>query len=160
MEGQGETQSRAALGQGPVSPSIHTTVSLSYFTNTEIPSRWEKLMVSCPQACRPRPVGLEGWCWLPLTSLLTHQKKCPETDHALIYYKTSPYVSKVGTDGFEGISPLCPPLPGKAIKLSFSTSPRTLSLRFDLALLYREAEFSASYTKAVCSSGFQEQRWS
>ena len=87
-------------------------------------------------------------------------EECPETDHALVYYNTSPYVSKVGTDGFEGISPVCPPLPGKAIKLSFSTSPRTLSLRFDLALLYREAELSASYTKAVCSRGFQEQRWS
>ena len=30
------------------------------------------------------------------------------------------------------------------IKLSFSTSPKTLSLRFDLALMYREAELSSS----------------
>ena len=29
------------------------------------------------------------------------------------------------------MSYLCPPLSGKAIKLSFSTSPKTLSLRFD-----------------------------
>ena len=28
---------------------------------------------------------------------------------------------------FEGRSPLCPPLPGKVIELSFSTSPKTLS---------------------------------
>ena len=46
--------------------------------------------------------------------------------------------------GFEGRSPLCPPLPGKAIKLFFSTLPETLSLRFYLALVYREAELSAS----------------
>ena len=43
-EGRGcetrEKQSRAALGQGPVSPStIHTTISLSYFADTETPSR-------------------------------------------------------------------------------------------------------------------------
>ena len=33
---------------------------------------------------------------------------------------------------------LCPPLPGKAIKLFFSTSPKTLSLRFDLAPVHRD----------------------
>ena len=37
-----------------------------------------------------------------------------------------------------------PPLPGKAIKLSFSTSPKTLSPSFDLPPMYREAELSAS----------------
>ena len=45
---------------------------------------------------------------------------------------------------FKGRSPLCPPLLGKAIKLFFSTSPKTLSLRFDSALVYREAELLAS----------------
>ena len=33
-----------------------------------------------------------------------------------------------------------PPLPGKAIKLSFSTSPKTLSMRFSSAPVYRGAE--------------------
>ena len=37
---------------------------------------------------------------------------------------------------------MCYPLPGKVIKLSFSTSPKTLSPGFDLALVYREAVFS------------------
>ena len=36
------------------------------------------------------------------------------------------------------------PFAGKAIKLSFSTSPKTLSLRFDSALVYGEAELSVS----------------
>ena len=74
----------------------------------------------------PRPVGPKGWrCALLLTSSLTHQKGV----HQLItpslnnYYKTPHCLPQVGTLGFEGISPLCPPLPGKAIKLSFSTSP-------------------------------------
>ena len=40
---------------------------------------------------------------------------------------------------------LCvPPSPDKVIKLSFSTSPKTLSLRFGSALVRREAELSAS----------------
>ena len=42
----------------------------------------------------------------------------------------------------KGMSPLCHPLPVNAIKLSFSTSPKTLSLRFDSARVHREAELS------------------
>ena len=42
------------------------------------------------------------------------------------------------------ISMLCPPLPDQAIKLSFSTSSKTLSPRFDSATVYREAELEAS----------------
>ena len=36
------------------------------------------------------------------------------------------------------MSPLCLPLPGKAIKLFFSTWLKTLTLRFDLELLHRD----------------------
>ena len=43
---------------------------------------------------------------------------------------------------FRGRSPLRPPLPGKAIKPSLPTSPKALSLRFELAPVYREAELS------------------
>ena len=46
--------------------------------------------------------------------------------------------------GFEGISLLCPPLPGEVIKLPCPTSPTTLSLRCDSAPVHREAELSAS----------------
>ena len=35
----------------------------------------------------------------------------------------------LGHTVFEGTRPLCPPLPSKVIKLSFSTSPKILSLR-------------------------------
>ena len=35
---------------------------------------------------------------------------------------------------------MCSPLPGKVIKLSFSTSPKTLFPRFDLVPVYREAK--------------------
>ena len=64
-------------------------------------------------------------------------------------YKTSHYVPQLGTHGFEGISLLCPPLPGKTIQPLFSASPRTLSLRLDLALVYRAAELSASTLKPL-----------
>ena len=46
---------------------------------------------------------------------------------------------KLGHNSFEDINPLWPPLPGKVIKLPTSTSPETLSLRFDLAPLDGEA---------------------
>ena len=47
-------------------------------------------------------------------------------------------------DTWGHMSPLCPSSPGKAIKLSFFISPKTLSPRFDLEPVYREAELSAS----------------
>lgn len=56
----------------------------------------------------------------------------------------------------QGRKPLCSPFPGKTIKLSFSTSLRTLSPRFSSAPVHREAEFSASEIKVA--STFQIQR--
>ena len=43
------------------------------------------------------------------------------------YCKTLHYPLQIRICSFEGIGPLWPPLPGKAIKLFFSTSPKTLS---------------------------------
>ena len=42
---------------------------------------------------------------------------------------------------FEGMSLLCHPLPGKAIELFFPTSPKTLSPRFNSALVPRGLDF-------------------
>ena len=41
---------------------------------------------------------------------------------------------------FQGRSLVCLLLPGEVTELFFSTSPKTLSLGFDLASMYREAE--------------------
>lgn len=43
-----EKQLRAALGQGPVSllMDTHTTISLNYSADKEIPSRWEKQLIN------------------------------------------------------------------------------------------------------------------
>ena len=41
------------------------------------------------------------------------------------------------THRLEGISPLCPPLPGKATKLLLSALPKTVSLRFNPTLVHR-----------------------
>ena len=130
----------AALGQGPGSPQvIYITISLNCFADTEIPTRWEKLTVCSPQARRSQT----GWnqkvddadAHLPPTS----QKKVHEliTTSSNHYYKTPHSPLQVGTHSFEGISPLWPPLPGKAIKLFFSTSPKTLSSRFNSVSGYR-----------------------
>ena len=66
-------------------------------------------------------------------------EQCPRPDHTLIleYYKTPHYPLQGGTHILEGISPLGPPLPGKAIELFLSTSLKILSLRFNLAPVYR-----------------------
>ena len=52
--------------------------------------------------------------------------------------KTTPLpATQVWAHSFEGIYPLCPPFPGKAIKLFFSTSSKTLFPRFILVSVYR-----------------------
>ena len=70
----------------------------------------------------------------PTNQKNVHQLITPSWNH---YCKTPHYPLKVRTHSFEGISLLCPPLPGKAVKLFFSTSPKTLSLRFNAVLGYR-----------------------
>ena len=62
--------------------------------------------------------------------LTTNQsEECPRADHALLleHYKIPHYPFQAGTHNLEGISPLWPRLPGKAIKLFLSTSPKTVS---------------------------------
>ena len=80
------------------------------------------------------------------TNLTTNpSQECPPADHAPFEQLLQQFFLPQGeTHGFEGISQLWPPLPGKAIMLSFSTSPQTLSLRFDSGLVHREAALSAS----------------
>ena len=51
---------------------------------------------------------------------------------------------------FRGVSPLYPLLPGKAIKLSFLTSPKTLSPRCDSAAVHREAKLGIRAPDLLC----------
>ena len=132
----------AALGQGPGSPSRDTqTISLSCFADTESPTRWEKLTVCCPQARRPQT----GWNQKvdDADSHLPHHQPIRRMSTSwsrplwtiIIKFVTTP--SRLEHTVFEGISPLWPPLPGEAIMLFFSTSPKTLSPRFNSVLGYR-----------------------
>ena len=87
--------------------------------------------------CQLKPEG--WWCWLPLASPPVNQKNAhelimPSLNHC---YKNPCFPLQVGTDRFEGIILLCPPLPAKAVKLFFSTSLKTLSLRFNSVSRYR-----------------------
>ena len=69
--------------------------------------------------------------------LTTNQsEECPQVDHTLhLEYCKTLYYTLQGGHSFEGISLLLPFLPGKATELFFSTSPKTLSLRFYSALV-------------------------
>ena len=81
----------------------------------------------------PRPVGNKSLRMVTPDYLTTNQsKKCPRADYALLleHYKTPYYPLRGGTHSSEGNCPLWPPLPGKAIKLLFFISPKTLSLSF------------------------------
>ena len=90
-------------------------------------------MVCCLQACRPQT----SWNLKvdDADSYLRHHQpiKTMSTSwpHPLwtITIKLLTILSKLGDTVFRGRSLPCPPLPGKVIKLSFSTSPKTLSPR-------------------------------
>ena len=118
------------------------TTSLSCFMNTETQTRWEKLTVFCPQALRCQ-IGWNGWCWLLITSPPSNQKNVheliiPSLNHC---YKTSCSTLQGKTHSIEGVSPLHPPLPGKALQLFlgffFRLHSKLVSLRFNLVWGYR-----------------------
>ena len=64
------------------------------------------------------------WVWVPATwvqvPIWGKQFQNP-------YYKTSHYYLQVGTHNFEGIKSLYLPLSDEAVKVLFSTSPKTVS---------------------------------
>ena len=62
----------------------------------------------------------------------------------IVFYQQLKYIFNERHIVFRGRNLVYLPLPGKAIKLSFSSSPQTLSPTFDSAPVYREAELSAS----------------
>ena len=96
------------------------------------------------------------------TYLITNpSEECPKliTFPLNNYYKTSHYLPQVGTRSFEGICWLWPPLPDKVIKLSFATSPKTLSLRFGSAPVHREAELLASKGLGILRESDFEGQW-
>ena len=74
------------------------------------------------------------------------------------YYKTCHCLPQAGILGFEGLSPLHSPLPGKAIKLFFYVSPETLSLRFNSALVHRGEAFDIK-TSGEIWTPFWWRKW-
>ena len=114
---------------------ISITIFLSCFADTKTPTRGEKLTICCPQACRPQT----GWNQKvdnaeshlphhqPIRRMSTSWSR-PLWTITTQLLTTSP----AGDTRFEDISPLWPPLPGKAIKLFISTLPKTLSPKVNL----------------------------
>ena len=112
-------------------------------------------MVCCPQASRPQT----SWnlkvddadSYLPHHQPIRRMSMSGSHPLWTITIKLLTILSKWGHIVFWGRRSLCHPLPGKVIKLSFSTSPQTLFPRFDSALVYREAELSASIFQIVAA---------
>ena len=130
---------------------IQTVIFLSYFADTETLSRWEKLMINdgmlLTSMQTPEQMDLKvEWCGILPTSPPTHRKNVHELITPFEQLLENFCLPQVGTHGFEGL--LCPLLPGEAIQLLFSILPKTLSLRFDLALVYRETELLVSVLEA------------
>ena len=91
-----------------------------------------------------RLVGTRRLMMLTPTHLTGNQSEvcpCPFLEAITV---TPHYPLQMRAHILEGISPLRPLLPGKTIKLFFSTSLQTLSLRFDSAAVYREANLSVT----------------
>ena len=134
-----------ALGQGPGSPSRDTHNEICELFCRY---RWEELTVCCPQALRPQtPWNQEVD---DADSHLPHHQPVRRTSTSCsrpLWTTTIKLLTthlQGGTHSFEGISPLWPPLPAKAIKLLFSTSPKTLSRRFNSVYRDTEAGFGFS----------------
>ena len=81
--------------------------------------------------------------WHPAHSLILSTK--PPWNHS--YKRPHQVLPGWDTQFSRGGAPCVLPVPGKAIKLLFSTSLKSLSLRFDLALVYRGHPLRISSSK-------------
>jgi len=70
-----------------------------------------------------------------------------------LLYNSSPNPPWLSHTVFKDRSSLCPSLPDKAIKLFFSISPKTLSLRFDLAPVCRGWVFDINTIRSLLLYG-------
>ena len=103
----------------------------------------EALFLSPESWCTRFCCALQESCVHP--SLVSNYTLILSATPALNYFYKIPSSSPgLGHIVFKGRSPLYPPLTGKAIKLLFSTSPQTLSLRLELAPVKRGRDFSIS----------------
>ena len=116
------------------------TTSLSCFADNEVPTRWKKLAVCCPQACKPQT----GWNQKidDADSNLSHHQPVRGMSMSwseplwTITLKLFTTFSRLGHRVLR-ILAHCGPLCWQSNKAILSTSPKTLSLRFNLVSGYR-----------------------
>ena len=83
----------------------------------------------------------------PTYLTIDQSAKCPQADHTLLFeplLQNSSLRPPGQDNSFEGISLWWPLVPGKAIKLFFSTSPKTLSPETQINTRVRGPNFSHS----------------
>ena len=117
---------------------IYTTISLSYFTDTETHSRWEKLKLTW-YAAQKLADSRKNWnlkvnafdSYLPYQGLVRRMQadQCLDPYH-LLTYKTSPYSRRGGGGGIvlEVLAYCVSSLPGKEIKPLFFLLHKLLSV--------------------------------
>lgn len=142
-------------GQGPGSPSrdIHNVI-FELLHKTKIPTKWKTWWSTLrSREGHSSPIT---WC-----HMIARLKECGSCMHPDPYQQPCPWTIRLltgplkeGTHSFAGISPLWPPLPGKAIKRSFSTSPK-LCLRDLFQFQGSEARFSFTLQVFAQMSPFQ-----
>jgi len=111
------------------------------------PNWWTRLWASSRSWWWTGKPGMLQWTRLSDCTDLrpsTHPHLVSNPTLAVLLWNSSASSPRLGITVFQDRNPLYPPLPEKAVKLFFSTSPKTLSLRFDSTPLYREAKLPAS----------------
>ena len=112
---------------------------MRYFTDTEIPTRWGKLIVSGHRYIDPRAVGTRRLILLIPTCLTTDQSEdwSPADSLQTITIKLLTTHSRVRHTVLKALACCGPPLPGKAIKSYFFLLHPKLSPRLNSVLGYR-----------------------
>ena len=108
-----------------------------------------------PQNTDPRLVETRRLMILKLHPDANQSKNCPRTGHTLPleHYKTPHCTLQGGSHGLQGISPLWPPLPGKAIKATVCYFTRNSVSAFLFGTSELRLSFGNSLTVAVCEYG-------
>ena len=135
-EGRATQKQQCSLGQVLGFPSRDTCNGIfALFCRTKTPSKWKISAFSTSEKLIRRPPETRLKACRPYTHCDPHQQPLK----ALL--KTPHQIPPGWDTQFLRYKPTLVPLPGKTIKLFFSTLPKTRSLRFNLVPVHRSLVF-------------------